>query len=121
MNTFLTENGALDICILGLGKNGHIAFNEPAEALKPYFHKALLAKTTIAHDPALSQGDEPAFGLCVGMEGIMQSKKIIFLITGKGKQEAVKRIMERKIGTDCPASFLWMHPNVECLIDSSAV
>ncbi|MEY4524767.1 MAG: hypothetical protein RIR57_137 [Bacteroidota bacterium] len=121
MNTFLAENGALDICILGLGKNGHIAFNEPADILQPYFHKALLAETTIAHDPALSQGDEPAYGLCVGMEGIMQSKKIIFLITGKGKQEAVKRIMERKIGTDCPASFLWMHPNVECLIDSSAV
>jgi 6-phosphogluconolactonase/glucosamine-6-phosphate isomerase/deaminase len=55
------------------------------------------------------------------MEGIMQSKKIIFLITGKGKQDAVKRIMERKIGTDCPASFLWMHPNVECLIDTSAI
>ncbi|MFL0205798.1 6-phosphogluconolactonase [Aquirufa sp. 2-AUSEE-184A6] len=121
MNAFLTENGALDICILGLGKNGHIAFNEPAETLQLYFHKALLAESTIAHDPALSHGDEPAYGLCVGMEGIMQSKKIIFLITGKGKQGAVKRIMERKIGTDCPASFLWMHPNVECLIDSSAV
>ena len=121
MNTFLKENGALDICILGLGKNGHIAFNEPSDTLQPYFHKALLAESTIAHDPTLSHGDEPAYGLCVGMEGIMQSKKIIFLITGKGKQEAVKRIMERKIGTDCPASFLWMHPNVECLIDSSAV
>jgi galactosamine-6-phosphate isomerase len=106
---------------LGLGKNGHIAFNEPAEVLNPDFHKAILAESTIAHDPALSTGEEPAYGLCLGMEGIMQSKKIIFLITGKGKQEAVKRIMERKIGTDCPASFLWMHPNVECLIDSSAI
>jgi galactosamine-6-phosphate isomerase len=121
ISQFITENGPLDICILGLGKNGHIAFNEPSEVLNPDFHKAILADSTIAHDPALSQGAEPAYGLCVGMEGIMQSKKIIFLITGKGKQEAVKRIMERKIGTDCPASFLWMHPNVECLIDSSAI
>lgn len=121
ISQFIQSNGPLDICILGLGKNGHIAFNEPAESLNPDFHKAILADSTIAHDPALSAGSEPAYGLCVGMEGIMQSKKIIFLITGKGKQEAVKRIMERKIGTDCPASFLWMHPNVECLIDSSAV
>ena len=121
MNTFIRENGPLDICILGLGKNGHIAFNEPAGVLNPDFHKALLAESTIAHDPALAQGSEPAYGLCVGMEGIMQSKKIIFLVTGKGKQEAVKRIMERKIGTDCPASFLWMHPNVECIIDNSAI
>jgi galactosamine-6-phosphate isomerase len=118
---FIMENGPLDICILGLGKNGHIAFNEPAEVLNPDFHKAVLAESTIAHDPTLSQGSEPAYGLCVGMEGIMQSKKIIFLVTGKGKQDAVKRIMEKKIGTDCPASFLWMHPNVECLIDSSAI
>ena len=121
MNHFFKAQGPVDICILGLGKNGHIAFNEPAATLNPDFHKAILAESTIAHDPTLSQGDEPAYGLCVGMETIMQSKKIIFLITGKGKQEAVKRIMERKIGTDCPASFLWMHPNVECLIDSSAV
>ena len=121
MNHFFKTQGAVDICILGLGKNGHIAFNEPAATLNPDFHKAILAESTIAHDPTLSQGDEPAYGLCVGMETIMQSKKIIFLVTGKGKQAAVKRIMERKIGTDCPASFLWMHPNVECLIDSSAV
>lgn len=121
ISQFIHANGPLDICILGLGKNGHIAFNEPAETLNPDFHKAKLAESTIAHDPALSAGSEPAYGLCVGMEGIMQSKKIIFLVTGKGKQEAVKRIMERRIGTDCPASFLWMHPNVECLIDTSAV
>lgn len=121
VSQFIKDNGPLDICILGLGKNGHIAFNEPAETLNPDFHKAVLAESTIAHDPALSAGSEPAYGLCVGMEGIMQSRKIIFLVTGKGKQEAVKRIMERRIGTDCPASFLWMHPNVECLIDTSAV
>jgi len=121
ISQFIQANGPMDICILGLGKNGHIAFNEPAETLNPAFHKAVLAESTIAHDPALSAGSEPAYGLCVGMEGIMQSKKIIFLVTGKGKQEAVKRIMERRIGTDCPASFLWMHPNVECLIDTSVV
>lgn len=121
INSFIQENGPLDICILGLGKNGHIAFNEPAAFLQPDFHKAILAPSTIQHDPALSAGTEPAYGLCVGMEGIMQSKKIIFLITGKGKQDAVKQIMSKKIDTNCPASFLWMHPNVECLIDSSAV
>jgi galactosamine-6-phosphate isomerase len=120
INQFMADNGPLDICILGLGKNGHIAFNEPALTLHPEFHKALLAESTIAHDPALSAGEEPAYGLCVGMKGIMQSKKILFLVTGKGKQDAVKRIMEGKIGTDCPASFLWMHPNVECIIDLSA-
>jgi len=121
INKFVAKNGPMDICILGLGKNGHIAFNEPADTLQSDFHKAILAPSTIAHDPALSAGTEPAYGLCMGMRDILQSKKIIFLVTGKGKQEAMKRIMTQKIGTDCPASFLWLHPNVECLIDSSAV
>jgi len=107
----------MDICILGLGKNGHIAFNEPAEYLQAGFHKATLAESTIQHDPALSQGTEPAFGWCVGMRGILQSKKIIFLVTGKGKEAALEQILTKQIRTDCPASFLWLHPNVELITD----
>lgn len=114
MQGVIAQEGPFDICILGLGKNGHIAFNEPAAFLNPSFHKATLAPSTIQHDPALSQGAEPAFGLCVGMEEILQSKKIIFLVTGNGKEAAFKQIMTKQITTDCPASFLWLHPNVEC-------
>jgi galactosamine-6-phosphate isomerase len=121
MHNFISQNGPFDICILGLGKNGHIAFNEPDEYLEPEFHKAKLAASTIQHDPALSQGSEPAYGLCVGMRDILLSKKIIFLVTGKGKQTAIDQIMTKKITTECPASFLWMHPNVECLIDNSSL
>jgi glucosamine-6-phosphate isomerase len=121
MKAFIADKGPFDICILGLGKNGHIAFNEPADFLQPDFHKALLAPSTIQHDPALSQGPEPAYGLCVGMKDIQQTKKVIFLITGKGKQEAIRQILERKISTQCPASFLWMHSNVECLIDKNSL
>lgn len=116
MQKYISESGPFDICILGLGKNGHIAFNEPAEALEISFHKALLAEPTIQHDPSLSQGPEPAYGLCVGMRDILQSKKIIFLVTGRGKEAAIMQIMEGRINTQCPASFLWLHPDTECLI-----
>lgn len=121
INTYIDENGPFDICILGLGKNGHIAFNEPADSLVAEFHKATLAPTTIQHDPSLSLGPEPAYGLCVGMRGIMQTKKIIFLVTGKGKQDAIRAILAGGITTQLPASFLWMHPNVECLIDRNSL
>lgn len=113
--------GSIDICILGLGKNGHIAFNEPADYLQRGFHKAILAPTSTQHDPSLNEGKEPAFGLCLGMSGIMQSKRIIFLVTGKGKQDAIKMILERKLTTQWPASFLWMHGNVDCLIDRNSL
>jgi glucosamine-6-phosphate isomerase len=121
MENYIQKNGPFDVIILGLGKNGHIAFNEPGDYLEPGFHKNLLEPSTIQHDPNLSKGTEPAYGLCVGMQGIMQSKKIIFLVTGKGKQDAIQQILERRISTHCPASLLWMHPNVECLIDMSSL
>lgn len=121
MRSILAKEEPLDICILGLGKNAHIAFNEPGDILQPYFHKALLAPSTIQHDPALSQGDEPAYGLCIGMKDILQAKKIIFLVSGSGKSEAWHQIMKKEISTQCPASFLWMHPNVDCIIDTSKI
>jgi len=117
VESYIQANSPMDICILGLGKNGHIAFNEPAPFLQAGFHKATLAESTIQHDPALSQGLEPAFGWCVGMQGILQSKKIIFLVTGKGKEAALEQILTKQISTDCPASFLWLHPNVELITD----
>ncbi len=115
IESYIQANSPMDVCILGLGKNGHIAFNEPAPYLQAGFHKATLAESTIQHDPALSQGAEPAFGWCVGMQGILQSKKIIFLVTGKGKEAALEQILTQQISTDCPASFLWLHPNVELI------
>ncbi|WP_291784342.1 6-phosphogluconolactonase [Cecembia sp.] len=121
MENYIQEQGPMDVIILGLGKNGHIAFNEPGEFLETGFHKNLLEPATIQHDPNLAKGSEPAYGLCIGMQGIMQSKKVIFLITGKGKQEAIQQILERRITTYCPATFLWMHPNVDCLIDMSSL
>jgi len=121
MENYIQEHGPFDVIILGLGKNGHIAFNEPGEYLETGFHKNVLEPSTIQHDPNLSKGPEPAYGLCVGMRDIMMSKKVIFLITGKGKQDAVQQILERRITTHCPATLLWLHPNVECLIDMSSL
>ncbi|MFM6948585.1 MAG: 6-phosphogluconolactonase [Aquirufa sp.] len=116
----IDQNGPLDIVILGLGKNGHIGFNEPAAELQVDCHKAILAESTIQHDPTLLQGDEPAFGLTLGLKSILQAKKILFLVTGSGKEEAIKQLMTKKISTFLPASFLWLHPHVECLINENA-
>lgn len=117
----MAEWGPIDVCLLGLGKNGHIAFNEPAGSLQKDFHKAVLAPSTIQHDPMLAEGSEPAFGLCVGMMGILQSKKIIFLVTGKGKQDAIRAILDGRISTQLPASFLWLHSDVACYIDRNSL
>lgn len=117
----LTEKGPIDICVLGLGKNGHIGFNEPAESLTMNCHVGQLSKTSMQHQMTSGMKTKPQFGLTLGMADILQSKKIILLITGSGKESVIEKLLSKKITTQLPASFLWLHPNVECYIDSKCL
>ena len=116
----LAERGPIDLCILGIGKNGHLGFNEPSAYLNPYAHIAKLEKSTLQHSMASSMMNEPSFGLTLGMAEIIQSKKILLLISGKGKQSTIDEFMTGNISTYLPASFLWLHPDVICLFDNKS-
>lgn len=115
----IDQIGPIDICILGLGKNGHLGFNEPADFLQRDCHIAKLATSTVQHNMVQTMNKIPTFGMTVGLKDILNSKKILLLVTGTGKQEAIKKLMTKEITTQLPASFLWLHPNVECLIDKA--
>lgn len=117
----LQQYGPIDVCILGLGKNGHIGFNEPAEILKPYCHVAQLSTESLQHQMVATMKNKPGYGLTLGMANILQSKKIMLLVTGSGKKGIISKLLSRAITTTLPASFLWLHPNVECYIDASAL
>ncbi|MFT4536714.1 MAG: galactosamine-6-phosphate isomerase [Saprospiraceae bacterium] len=116
----LRKEAPIDICILGLGANGHIAFNEPADALNPNCHIAHLSQESLQHTMTISMVDKPNYGLTLGMAEILQSKMIIMLITGSHKKEITKAFLSKKITTQVPASFLWLHPNVHCFVDKVA-
>jgi galactosamine-6-phosphate isomerase len=62
---------------------------------------------------------KPAFGLTLGMGDILASRKIVLLVTGAGKERAIARFLEATITTDLPASFLWLHQDVEVFLDDS--
>ena len=117
----LEKEGPIDLCILGLGSNGHLALNEPAEFLQPHCHVAELTPSSQKHIMTKKMKKKPAYGLTLGMADIIYSKKILMLISGSQKREIVKQFLTRKINTDLPASFLWLHPNVTCLIDRETV
>jgi len=120
MQHILAEQGPVDICILGLGMNGHIAFNEPASYLLPHCHVARLSETSMQHPMANEMEIKPAYGLTLGMADILQSKKIILLIHGAHKKNIASQLMEGKITPLLPASFLWLHPDVTCCITEDA-
>ena len=116
----LNSHGPVDLCILGLGINGHIALNEPAEFLQANCHVAELSDMSMQHPMVTGMQEKPTYGLTLGMADIMQSKKIILLINGTHKKDIAKEFFSKRISTKIPASFLWLHPNVICLIDKEA-
>jgi len=117
----IQKKGPIDICILGLGQNGHIGFNEPASALTPYCHVAELTADSLNHQMINALNKKPTYGLTLGMADILQSKKIILLLTGAKKKAVIQKLLSKQIITNLPASFLWLHNQVECYIDANSV
>lgn len=117
----IQEKGPIDICILGLGQNGHIGFNEPANTLTAHCHVAELTADSLNHQMINTLNKKPAYGLTLGMADILQSKKIILLLTGAKKKEVINKLLSKQITTNLPASFLWLHNQVECYIDANSV
>ena len=117
----IARHGPIDICILGLGKNGHIGFNEPSSVLMPHCHVSQLSAESLQHQMVDKMGSKPEYGLTLGMADILQSKKIVLLVTGKSKKAVIQRLLSQEITTQLPASFLWLHPNAECYIDANAL
>ncbi len=116
----LEAQGPIDICILGIGTNGHICFNEPAATLTPHVHVASLAPSSQVHSMVAGSGMQLKSGLTLGMTDIFNARKILLLISGASKHEAIQRLLTQKITTELPASLLWLHPNATCLIDRAA-
>ncbi len=114
------DKNPISISILGLGINGHLGFNEPAPVLEPYCHVARLDKASQGHAMVGEMGEKPIYGLTLGMADILRANKIVLLVTGEGKKKALTEFLSAKANPQLPASFLWLHPDVECYIDSSS-
>ena len=114
--------GGIDLQILGIGRNGHIAFNEPADAFAPVTHVVDLTQSTIeANTRFFSSSDEvPRQALSMGIGSIMKAKAIVLIATGADKAEAVKAMITGPVTPQCPASILQLHPNVTIMLDAPA-
>jgi galactosamine-6-phosphate isomerase len=120
VSTWMKTNGPIDICILGLGSNGHIAMNEPAEALAPFVHVARLAKSSQQHGMLTDLKDKPKYGFSLGMADILASRKILLLVSGAHKKAVLKQLLKAEVNPALPASFLWLHPNTVVMCDREA-
>ncbi|MCL2023992.1 MAG: glucosamine-6-phosphate deaminase [Oscillospiraceae bacterium] len=118
----LRSIGPVDLQLLGIGRNGHIGFNEPAEKLHSACFRVELAPETIkANQRFFAPGEEvPRSALTMGMGTILSAKKIVLIATGESKAQAIAHMLKGEISGQCPASFLRTHRDAIALLDEAA-
>ena len=113
----IASRGGVDLQLLGVGTNGHLAFNEPGSGLDSRARKVKLDPETRARMP---EGVDYQQALTLGIADILDSKEILFVATGAEKAESVRRALEESPSSGCPASFLQDHPATTWLLDADA-
>jgi glucosamine-6-phosphate deaminase len=115
--------GGIDLQILGIGANGHIGFNEPADGLCANTHIAQLEQETREANAGRFGGDwtaVPGRALSMGMSTILSAKEIVLIATGAEKADAVHGMIEGLITARLPASILQVHHRVTVMLDRAA-
>lgn len=118
----IADLGYADLQILGVGHNGHIGFNEPADSLFAETHVTALTKDTIRANSRFfdSMEEVPKRALTMGVGTIMASRRIILLASGEGKRAAITALMDGLVNTMYPVTILQLHQNVTLICDDSA-
>lgn len=114
LRAFFKQN-RVDIQLLGLGPNGHIGFNEPADTLCPDVHAETLTEATIAANARFfdKAEDVPRQAITMGMGDILRARRIVMIVTGESKREALKQLLEGSVvTTQNPGTFLLLHGDV---------
>lgn len=119
----IADVGGIDLQLLGIGHNGHIGFNEPADTFTAETHCVDLAETTIQANRRFfaSADDVPRQAYTMGIRAIMQAKKVLLVVSGADKAKAVKDAFFGPITPQVPASILQLHRDVTLVADEAAL
>ncbi len=115
--------GKVDIQLLGLGHNGHIGFNEPADAFSVGTNCVELQASTIEANKRFfaREEDVPRFAYTMGIGTIMAAEQVLLVVSGKDKAEILKKSLTGPVTPQVPASILQLHPNVVVVADEEAM
>lgn len=117
----LAELGGVQLQLLGIGRNGHLAFNEPGTPFDRGFHVTTLAATTRQDARARFAPDEPPQqAVTSGLSTILRAKRLVLCAFGAPKAAAVHAMLAGEVGPHCPASLLRQHGNAHVLLDTAA-
>ena len=117
----IEEFGGVDVCVLGIGRNGHIGFNEPGAPFDSRTRVVTLSESTRLVNAADFEANRaPERAITVGMATIAESREVLLLASGTNKAEAVAAALEGEVSESMPASMLGQHPRATLFLDEDA-
>jgi glucosamine-6-phosphate deaminase len=117
----LEELGGIDVAVVGLGRNGHLGFNEPPSDAESPSRVLDLSPTSVEANATWFSGQyAPHQGVTLGLKRILSARRILMLAFGAAKSEAVCAMVSRPPSPSCPASFLQRHSSVRVFLDSAS-
>lgn len=115
------EAGGIDLQLLGIGRNGHIGFNEPGSQGNSRTRVVTLTETTmLANGKEFKAGEMPSSAFSMGIGSIMDAKALVMLATGESKADTIKYLFNHHDDESCPATFLKSHPHFTLVLDPDA-
>ncbi|MCP8969875.1 glucosamine-6-phosphate deaminase [Ectobacillus ponti] len=119
----IRKAGGIDLQLLGIGGNGHIGFNEPGTSFHSLTHLVELDPSTREANARFfsSREEVPTHAITMGIRTIMDSREILLLVSGEGKRQALKQLLNGPVTEEFPASILQRHPHVTVIADSAAL
>ena len=122
-NQVIHSQGGIDMQLLGMGHNGHIGFNEPGDTFDLETHVVDLTERTIEANARFfaTPNEVPRQALTMGIKTIMQARRILVVVSGEDKADAVKAALTGPVTPKVPASILQLHPNVMLVADKAAM
>jgi len=120
--SLIKSHDGIDLQILGIGSDGHIAFNEPSSSLGSRTRIKTLTQKTVNDNARFFDNisDVPKYAVTMGVGTIMEAKKILLLASGGSKAEPIAKAIEGPISSMCSASAIQMHPKTIVMIDEAA-
>ncbi len=115
----IKAHGGIDLMVLGIGVNGHIGFNEPGTPWDSCTRLVKLTEETRKRE-FVGLKDPPKKAITMGIKTIMRARKILLLVSGEEKAEAIKKTLEGPITNQVPSSILQLHPNLQIVLDEAS-
>jgi glucosamine-6-phosphate deaminase len=117
----IRDAGGIDVCVLGIGRNGHIGFNEPGAPFDSRTRVVELSESTRKINASDFEADRaPERAITAGMATIFESKSVLLLASGTNKAGAVAAAVEDDVSESLPASMLRSHPSAVLFLDEAA-